>query len=275
MKRYIITFMTIFIFLFACGFQSPEQKVYDDADILSEEEEQSLNELCQNVTEEMQADFVIVTVDSLDGKTSTEYADDFFDYNGFGYEEEMGTGTILLVAMGDREIAFSTSGECIDLFSQNATDNIMDQVASHLGDEEYYDAMTTYVDLAKRYIDVGRRTAAENAVENGVEIAGEETAQDNTLTDWAIKIVAALVVGFVVVIIMYSGNKSKMTVNGYTYASGHKSQILRQHDVFQRTVTIKRKIQTNPPPGAGMGGSRPSTHIGSSGNRHGGGSRKF
>lgn len=250
MKRYSIIFCIV-VFLFACGFTSPQQKVYDNAGILSEQEVETLNRLCLEASTSTKSDFVIVTVNSLEGKTATEYADDFFDYNGFGYEKIQGTGTVFLIAMQEREVAFSTSGECVALFSDRASDKIIDEVSSQLKNGDYYNGLLAYINLTTQYINNNGRWNSQIVI------------------DKLIQIVTSLAVAAVVLWIMYSGSKSKMSVNGYTYASGHKSYILRQHDVFQRTTTVTRRIDTAPK-GGGSGG-----HVGSSGNRHGGSSGKF
>lgn len=252
MKRLVLVLMSLFIFLCVCGFDSPSKKVYDNANLLSESEEESLNRLCMDAREKVKADFVIVTVDSLDGKSVEAYADNFYDEMGFGYEKKMGTGSIILISMKEREFTFSTSGDCVDLFSKAASDKIIHEVSPFLSEGNYYEAFTTYVAMTKEYI------------ENGGEW------NESKVTDILICIFLALIVAFIAVWIMCSGSKSKMTVNGYTYANGHKSDIIRQHDVYIRTSTIRRHIETTPS-GGGNGGSR----IGSSGNRHGGSSGKF
>jgi uncharacterized protein len=252
MKRYVICLVSIFIFLFACGFDSQCQKVYDNADLLTQEEETSLQQLCVDASEKSKADIIIVTVDSLEGQTAQAYADDFFDYNGFGYEEEMGTGTLFLISIEDRECAFSTSGDCEDIFSQNASDKIREDVTAYLSDGEYYNGLVTYVENTQEYIENGGKSDTQK------------------VRDYIIEIVAALVIGAISIWIMYSGSTSKMTVDGYTYATGHKSELLQHHDVFERTTTISRHIEKN---NGGSGGS--GSHIGSSGNSHGGSSGSF
>ena len=41
------------------------------------------------------------------GKTAEAYADDYYDYNGYGYGEN-DDGLLLLVSMGEREWAITT-----------------------------------------------------------------------------------------------------------------------------------------------------------------------
>ena len=55
-------------------------KIMDEAGLLTEEERAELEERAQSIANAYGMDVVIVTNDSLDGKTATEYADDYFDY---------------------------------------------------------------------------------------------------------------------------------------------------------------------------------------------------
>lgn len=64
----------------------PEERILprlaDEADLLSSEEETALLENLDEISERQQCDVVVVTVNSLEGKTAEAYADDYFDYNG-------------------------------------------------------------------------------------------------------------------------------------------------------------------------------------------------
>ena len=51
-------------------------RLVDDADILTDSEEKELNQQLDTVSEEQECDVIIVTVDSLNGKTVEEYADE-------------------------------------------------------------------------------------------------------------------------------------------------------------------------------------------------------
>ena len=52
-------------------------RLVDDADILTDSEEKELNQQLDTVSEEQECDVIVVTVDSLNGKTVEEYADDY------------------------------------------------------------------------------------------------------------------------------------------------------------------------------------------------------
>ena len=71
-----------------CAEEIPQDRqlprLVDDADLLTDSEEQELNTELDEISEKQQCDVVVVTKNSLDGKSAQDYADDFFDYNGYG-----------------------------------------------------------------------------------------------------------------------------------------------------------------------------------------------
>ena len=71
-------------------------RLVDDADLLTDSEEKELNQQLDTVSEEQECDVIIVTVDSLNGKTVEEYADDYYDDNSYGYGEN-NSGILFLV----------------------------------------------------------------------------------------------------------------------------------------------------------------------------------
>ncbi|MDR1560450.1 MAG: TPM domain-containing protein, partial [Clostridiales bacterium] len=85
MRRFIFTLVAI-LFLTSRAYASYDinERVYDGAGLLSAEQIGELKSAINNIIDEYNFDVVIVTVNSLDGKTPEAYADDYFDYNGFG-----------------------------------------------------------------------------------------------------------------------------------------------------------------------------------------------
>lgn len=79
----------------------PSIRIYDYADLLTDEEEEALSETARELSEKWSVDLVTVTIDDDEGLTSMEYADDFFDYNGFST-----TGVLMLINMDEREVWF-------------------------------------------------------------------------------------------------------------------------------------------------------------------------
>ena len=92
------------------------QRFVDEAGLLTGSEGSDLLDQLNEISERQQVDVVVVTVDSLEGASATEYADDFYDLNGYGFGDE-GDGILLLISMEERDWAISTSGFGITAFT--------------------------------------------------------------------------------------------------------------------------------------------------------------
>ena len=62
------------------------------------------------------ADTAIVTVPTLDGKSAEAYADDFYDYNGYGIGPD-DSGILLLISREPRNYHMTTMGRCCLLYT--------------------------------------------------------------------------------------------------------------------------------------------------------------
>jgi uncharacterized protein len=76
----------------------PAWALTDDAELLTANQLQELDRQIRTLTAQYQTDFVIVTVDSLGGKSPKQYANDFYDDNNCGFGENR-DGILLLLAM--------------------------------------------------------------------------------------------------------------------------------------------------------------------------------
>ena len=121
-------------------------RLVDRADLLSELEEEELEARLDEISERQQADVVVVTVNSLDGKSAQDYADDFYDYNGYGIGTDK-SGILLLVSMEARDWHITTTGFGIRAITDAGLDYISDQFLPYLSDGEYLDAFETYANL--------------------------------------------------------------------------------------------------------------------------------
>ena len=126
-------------------------RLVDNAKLLSEDEYSQLKEHIDTVSEKYTFDVVIVTEKSIGDKTPTEYADDFFDYKGYG-EGDNHDGILFLLDMENRKWAISTTGAGIPYFTDYGQERIMDDVKPYLSDGEYYDAFDTFVTMCDDYI---------------------------------------------------------------------------------------------------------------------------
>ena len=84
-------------------------RVADLAGVVDASRLSALNSLADEVSETYQCDVAVAFVPSLEGKYIVDYADDFYDYKGYGYGPG-DDGILLLISVGDREFAETTYG---------------------------------------------------------------------------------------------------------------------------------------------------------------------
>lgn len=263
-KKLLLASLLLIMFLIVCGFDRNGQKVFDNADLLSQEEEARLQERAAALGEELSLDVVIVTTNDAEGKTATEFADDFFDYNGFGYEKEMGSGILYLIDMDNRQSTISTSGTAIERYSDREQNEWQDELTGYLRSGEYYDACWEFLDGVERYEGYPSSAAGE-AVAAGQERLADKYTPKKLLVRLGISLaVAALVVG-----IMAFSTQRMSGAAGRYYQKG-AVDVRKKLDRFTHTTVVTRKIERNTNSGGGS-----SSHTGSSGNSHGGSSRGF
>lgn len=220
------------------------QLLVDDADLLTTDEEAVLVEVLEETSDALGMDVVVVTVESLKGSTPRNYADDYYDYNGYNQD-----GILLLVAMSERQWYISTSGAAIDRISNAEVDRIGDAVVPYLSSEAYLDGFLKYCEQVSHYAQYG------GTVENA----------SNPLIGWLVCIIIGVVAGFVTVLIMKAQLKSVRNQNtAASYVVHGSFGLTNSHDLFMfRNVTRTARPQNN------------GTHIGSSGRSHGGGGGRF
>ena len=127
-----------------------DSRVVDMAELLSDSEKTALLSKLDEISERQQADIVVVTADTLDKKTPMEYADDFYDYNGYGFGEN-NDGVLLLVSMEDRDWYISTCGYGITAITDAGIEYISDKFLSDLSDGNYAEAFSTYAELCDEF----------------------------------------------------------------------------------------------------------------------------
>lgn len=250
-KKLAFICMITAIFLFATGFRSDEQKVYDNAGLLTEQEAARLQGQCVETAQIKGIDIIIVTENGLRGKSPMDYADDFYDEHAFGYEQEHGTGILLLVDMGNRDWWISTSGEAIRYFPVKRTDKMGENIAAHLSKAEYMEAFETFIAETGNYM-------------------GKDPKQDGLAVKLLIFLGIGLVSGTIVTGILYHRQKTPMTVNSRTYMKGRQPNVLQQYDRYIRTTTVSRHIERSSGSSGGSG-----VHTSSGGHSHGGSGGKF
>ena len=234
-------------------------RLVDDADLLTADEEMSILSMLDDVSERQQFDVVIVTVNTLDGKSPMGYADDFFDYNGYGFGASY-DGVLLLVSMEDRDWYISTSGYGITAFTDWGIEMLSDRFLPDMSDGDYADAFETFISGTDEYVTMAR---------NGTpyDIGSEPFDGEFALV---VSAVVGLIASLIITGSMKGQLKSVRQQNAGAYLKKGSLNIKNSRELFLYRNVSRTARQTDSSSG---GGSR--THTSSSGRSHGGGGGKF
>ena len=238
-----------------------QPRLVDEADLLSDDEESELLAKLDEISERQKCDVAVVTVDSLEGKTAEVYADDYYDYNGYGFGEER-DGILLLVSMEDRNWHMSTCGYGITAFTDAGMEYMADKFTPLLSDGFYSDAFIKYAELCDDFI---------TQAKEGKPYDKGNLPKGTISPIW---ILLSIVIGLVIAYILGTKKKRKLksvieqaSAQNYT-VPGSMMLTVNWDRLVNRTVTTRVIVRDDDD-----GGS--STHSSSSGTSHGGSGGSF
>ena len=219
--------------------------VEDYADVLTDSEEAELLAKLEALGAANDIEVGVITVDSNEGKTPRAFADDFYDYNGYGYgENDDGFIVVFNTGEGDgnRNLWISTHGKGIDLLTDMEIDVIIEMMITPIKNGDFAGAFDNFV------------SECENAVDTSVSLL-------------AIPLAIAIGFGLAFLIVKIQASKLKTVVQKADAADYVGNVVLTyQNDQFMfRNVTSSPKVKSD----------SSSTHTSSSGRTHGGGGRSF
>ncbi len=240
--------------------------VVDNADLLTDEEEASLMEKIRLSREALGVDMVIVTTYSTNGQDAAEYADDFYERNGYGYGET-DSGILLLLDMGSRQWYISTCGEAIDIFPDSVLDKMGGRMLSDLSTGQYYSAFVTFLDGVSDYTEHDRNSPVDSYYPYAYLSPAPQEPQGIQL---GIPIVIGLAAATITILVMRGQmNTAKLQKGAADYMKSGSFRLLQNHDIYLYSRVTKTARTKN----TSSGGS--STHRSSGGVRHGGRGGRF
>lgn len=245
--------------------EAPEERVYDYADVLTQEQEELLREKIAKAEEKLHIDIVLVTIDqSVEGAEAREQygyrytswesnmqdlADDFWDENKYGYNVSFeGDGVLLLHNWytGQNGEHLSTSGKVEEAFGVDEIDEVLCAV------DEYYDTDPYRAYCA--YID---------AVDSLLTPSG--------FLPWFLVWLIPIPVAGIYAACHKSQKKAANTVAVNAYVADGKPVLHNTTDQFLRKNVTHRVIESSSGSSGSGGGGH---HVSSSGASHGGGSHR-
>ncbi|MGN0463190.1 MAG: TPM domain-containing protein [Acutalibacteraceae bacterium] len=261
----LIICLTAVIPSFAAGSMP---RLVDNADLLTDSEESALLTKLDEISERQQADIVVVTVNTLDGKTPMDYADDFYDYNGYGFGENK-DGVLLLISMEDRDWWMSTTGYGITAVTDAGIEYISEKFLSDLSEGDYEAAFTTYAELCDDFF---------TQAKTGEPYDTGHMPKEPFNLAW--NLFVALAIGIALAAIITNRMKSKLKTVKYqpaanNYVKANSMNVTESRDMFLYTHVDRREKPQETSSSGGSTTRGSTTHTSSSGSTHGGGGGKF
>ena len=249
------------------GFADLYYRMFDDAEVLTEDEDNELEDALEELSLRQSFDVTIATIESMEsvGADSMEqFADDLYDYCQYGYGPDM-DGVLLLVSVGDRKWHISTCGYGITAFTDAGIQYLGEQMTPDMADGDYAAAFRTFIQWTDAYV-----TAAREGHPYDVDNMPHEPL---SILYLGLALVIGLVTALIVTGVMKSQLKSVAPQRDATsYVRQGSMKLTNQRDLFlyrdvHRTERPKESRSSD------SGGS--STHTSSSGTTHGGGGGSF
>lgn len=247
---------------FAASDERELPRLVDNGYTMTDDEGSELLAQLDEISERQECDVLVITVESMpsDYSSITEYADDVFDYNGYGLGDDR-SGILLLLDMEGREWAISTCGYGIVAFTDSGQEYMVEHFKPDLSDGNYSDAFSKYAVLCDEFL---TKAKAGEPYDSG-NLPKEPLSKSWIL----IALFVGVLFGFLFTGIMKSKLKSvRSQAAAGDYVKSGSMNITDSRDTFLYKMVTSVKKEDNDSSGS-------STHTSSSGTTHGGSSGGF
>ena len=264
--------MSLSLLILPASAQEPDWEMHDYANLLTSEQFYDLCLQIRELTAQYQTDFVIVTTNSLGGKTPQEYANDYYDEKncGVGVNRD---GIMMLLAMDSRDYYFLANGATTEKLAQaGGIAALEDKVVPHLSAGNYYTAFGVFLETAGDIIahPLSAPGATSPTYNDDFIYISFDDEVPYTLADRMQRVgvfaVIGLIIGFVTTFLMKRSMKTaRLKQNAADYVRPGSFRLTRQQDIYLYRTRTRVRVQSSNSSG---GGSR-------SGGSRGGGGGKF
>ena len=246
MKRVFALLVTLLFCLALAVSASAAQmpRLVDGADLLTDREEAELLENLDAVSEYLQADIVIVTLESCGGYSADLVIEEFYDQYGYGYGTNR-DGVMLLLSMEERDWRILCNGFAAGAITPRERDAIGEEIVEELSAGAYMDAFEEFAAQCKWEID------------------GERNGYPFRLGR---NLLICLAIGFAVALVATTVMRSKLkSVRSQTgareYTKPGSMKLTRSTDLYlYRTLDRRRKPKESSSGSRGGGGG--GRHVG-------------
>jgi uncharacterized protein len=234
------------------------QRVFDGASLLTSAQQAQLTSEMAQVTQEYGFDMAIVTTNSLNGETPSQYNMDFYTSHNLGVGSDK-AGVIFLVSMGTHDWEFTVNASANNVFNSYGQEAVGGAVRAKLKSGDYDGAFETLVQMAGQF---GAAAQAGNPYSSSHTYTAPKAplTAGTVLLRVGISLVAGAVVALIVCFVLKAQLKSvKPARDARDYVKKDSFNITQSQDIFLfSTMAVVPK-----PKDTGSGGNGGFTHTSS------------
>ena len=248
--------------------------VVDDADLLTSSEEAELARRAEEISQRQHCDVVVLTEQTLQGKTPQLFTEDFYVDNGYGYGADH-SGMILLLSMEERDWYLATRGDAIQAITDQGREYMWSKCSSNMSDGNYAAGFRNYLSTVDTMLSAYNGTLSDKEQDafqrDFNKFLGVRNRPGIVKTT-----VIALIVGFLLAFLFSASLRAqlksvRMKYNATNYRRPNSMHLIKNRDIYLYANTTSRVIETQ----RSSSGGGSSTHTHSSGASFGGGGGKF
>ncbi|WP_298825635.1 TPM domain-containing protein [uncultured Planococcus sp.] len=252
--KWLVTLCFLLIFMAIGGvsaFAAVDQRVYDNANLLSESEIAELEAVAAEHSSKHGTDFLFLTSEDPEAFDVVDYMGDFYDE--WAVENGQENAVLLTMNIATRDVYLAGFGTAETTLDNQRVNLVLDRIIPEMQRGDYAGAFRETVTTASRYMEFRPGVNPENIF----------------FKNWFQLAVALLLGGGIVGFMVYNSG-GRVTTTASTYFDGDNSRVTGKLDQFRNKTISRRKVPKKSGGGGGFGGG--STGGGRS---FSGGGRKF
>ena len=211
--------------------------LFDEANLLTSEEKQAINEHAEDISREFGCGVYIVTVWDYNtyGSSVRTAAENFFLNNRLGLGEDA-SGVLLMLSMAERDYALIAHGNIGNgAFTDYGKDVLSDEFLDDFGGNDWYSGFADYVSCSGTFLDSFRQGTPVDVNQDSGSGLGFALVM--------ILLIPAAIAGIACGIMASSMKTARKKTHADDYRQG--LQLTGRHDRFMTRTVVRQKIESS------------------------------
>lgn len=239
--KFLFVLLVLFIGILKVSAFDNTVKIYDYAQILTNNQEQRLKKLVDSYIRKYNIDMAIVTVKHHEASSTQNYAMNFYNYNNFGTNDTKDGIILVIDFMNDNTNFYIEAFGNSKMIYETYRINKMIKNISNIKNDNYYKAIEKFIGDSDDYANKG-------AIFNSVRHELQNNTFITTKNIWVVIIsiiISSIVPSIVILIYVFKNKMVKKSYLATHYLKKDSVVISVKKDTFYTTHTKKERIKND------------------------------